>query len=169
MPTNRRKTPRKQRRPRQRHGFPVAPERASSSERGKPFPKGNKLGLPTQFKAGASGNPGGVPKSVLEFRELMQMRTEAAISRLDDVLEHGTEEGVIKASREVLANAWGRPPQAIEVGGPGGGPVRVTYDDVRTKLTDLAKKAEERKAHEAEAAAEDAGADAADDDSTDSD
>lgn len=160
MPKNRNR-PRKRKSPKQRHGFPPAPERASSP-RGQPFPKGNDLGLPTRFEPGKSGNPGGVPKDVREFRELMRMRTATSLARLDDLLEHGSEEGLIKAIREVNAYAWPRMPTSVELGGPDGGPVRVTYDDVRTKLTDLAKKAEERRAQEAEAA--EAESDAADDD-----
>lgn len=140
MPTNRRKTPRKQRRPRQRHGVPPAPDRASKP-RGKPFEEGNASGYEKRFPKGVSGNPGGVPKDVREFREACQQRLGKALTRMDDVLDHGSEEGILKAFRELSANGYGRPPQPVELGGPGGGPVRVTYDDVRLKLNDLTAKA----------------------------
>lgn len=161
MATNR-KRPRKRASPKTRHGFPPAPapERASSP-RGVPFPRGNKLGLPTQFKPGQTGNPGGVPKDLREFRELYRARALMALSRIDDMLEHGSEEGVIKAIREVNANAW---PRSLEVTGADGGPVRITYDDVRLKLNDLAQKALEKR--EAEQAAAD-GDDGTGDDPTD--
>ncbi len=141
MPTNRRKTPRKQRRPRQRHGFPVAPERASPSERGRPFPVGNKLGLPTQYKPGASGNPGGVPKDVREYRELMRMRVPAMLGRLDDLLAHGTEEGLKFAIREVNVNSFPKPATSIELAGPDGGAIPIkaelTSDEKRKRAEAL--------------------------------
>lgn len=61
-----------------------------------------------------------------------------ALERIDDVLDHGSEEGIIKASREIFAHGWGRPTQPLEHGGPGGGPIKHTFDDVRRKLTELA-------------------------------
>lgn len=141
MPTNRRKTPRKQRRPRQRHGAPPAPERASSSERGKPFPKGNNLGLPTRFAPGKSGNPGGVPKDVAEYRALMRARVGVMLERLDDLLEHGTEDGLKFAIREVNTNAFPRPVQSIELAGPDGGAIPVkavlTSEEKRARAAEL--------------------------------
>ncbi len=139
MPKNRNR-PRKRRSPSQRHGFPPAPERASSP-RGEPFPKGNSFGLATRFPAGKSGNAGGVPKTVQEFRDLMRLRVEKALDRLDDVLDHGTEDGVIKGIRETFADAFPRPVQAIELAGPDGGaiPVKValTSDEKRKRAEAL--------------------------------
>ena len=141
MPTNRRKTPRKLAKPKTRHGAPVAPDRASKSERGKPFPVGNKLGLPTQYKPGKTGNAGGVPKDVREYRELMRQRIPTMLARLDDVFDHGTEEGVIKAIREVNANAFPKPVQSIELAGPDGGAIPVkavmTSDEKRKRAAAL--------------------------------
>jgi hypothetical protein len=142
--------PRRSREPQRRRGDPkkladvippppAAPERASNGVRGRPFPKGNGLGR--KFPKGVSGNPGGIPKDVQQFRELLQTRTLVGLARMDDILTHGTEEGIIKAVREIWANAWGRPSQPTEVSGPGGGPVRVKYDDVRQKLSQMATEA----------------------------
>jgi len=139
MPKNRNR-PRKRKSPKKRHGFPPAPERASSA-RGQPFPKGNDLGLATQYKPGKTGNAGGVPKDVREYRELMRQRIPTMLARLDDVFDHGTEEGVIKAIREVNANAFPKPVQSIELGGPDGGPIPVkaimTSDEKRKRTEAL--------------------------------
>lgn len=138
MPKNRNR-PRKRNSPRERHGFPPAPERASSP-RGQPFPKGNTLGLPTRFEPGKSANPGGVPKDVREYRELMRARIPVMLARLDDVLEHGTEEGLKFAIREVNANAFPKPVQSIELAGPDGGaiPVKaVMTSDEKRKRTEV--------------------------------
>lgn len=143
MPKNRNR-PRKRRSPKVRHGFPPAPERPSSP-RGQPFPRGNEIGLPTRYQAGQTGNAGGVPKDVAEYRELMRARIPTMLARLDDVFDHGTEEGVIKAIREVNANAFPRPAQAIELGGPGGGPIAIkaelTSDEKRARAAALIAKA----------------------------
>lgn len=104
--------------------------------RGRAFPKGNSFGAATRFKPGQTGNPGGIPKTLKEFREAVRDRAMVALDRIDDVLDHGSEEGIIKASREVFAYAWGRPTQPI--GGDGGGPVKLTFDDVRRRLTEIA-------------------------------
>jgi len=130
------------RRPRK---HPAAPDSASkprkAAPRGAPFPTGNKLGLPTQFKPGQTGNPGGVPKDVTEYRNLIRRRIPVMLARLDDVLHHGTEEGIIKAIREVNANAFPKPVQSIELGGPDGGPIPfktvLTSDEKRKRAEAL--------------------------------
>ncbi len=140
MPKNRNR-PRKRKSPKKRHGFPPAPERPSSSPRGEPFPKGNVLGLATRFEPGKTGNPGGVPKDVAEYRALMRMRIATSMARLDDLLDHGTEDGVKFAIREVNQNSFPRPTQSIELGGPGGGPIPVravmTSDEKRKRAEAL--------------------------------
>lgn len=99
------------------------------------------MGLPTRFQRGKSGNPGGVPKDVAEYRALMRMRVPAMLERLDDVLDHGTEEGVIRAIREVNANAFPKPAQAIELAGPDGGAIAIkaelTSDEKRKRTETL--------------------------------
>lgn len=146
MPKNRNR-PRKRPSPKKRHGFPPAPERPSS-ERGKPFPKGNTIGLPTRFQPGKSPNPGGVPKDVKEFRALMQLRTEVSLQRVDDILDHGTERGIIEVSKEVWANGWGKPTVRIEQSGPAGGPIEVkavlTSDERRARAAALIAQAAAR-------------------------
>jgi len=168
MPKNRNR-PRKRKSPKTRHGFPPAPERPSSP-RGAPFPKGNELGHATRFKAGKTGNPGGVPKTVQEFRELVRQRTMTALDRLDDLLDHGSEEGVVKGIRETFAQGWPKP-TIIELGGPGGGPVNIkaelTSDEKRARAAALVAKATAMAA--ALPPADETPADDEDDDSDDAD
>jgi hypothetical protein len=136
---------------------PVAPDSVSSvagaaaepppvaAPRGRPFPRGNDVAKRYWFKPGQSGNPGGVPATVQEFREEVRKRTMAVLDRLDDVLDHGTEEGIIRASRELFANAWSKPTLRVEASGPGGGPIAIktvlTSDERRARAAALLAKA----------------------------
>lgn len=117
-----------------------APQRPSGgASRGRPFPRGNPIGKDTRFQLGESGNPGGIPKTVHQFRELLRARTIHALHRIDDILDHGTEEGIIKAVREVWQNGWGRAP--LPITGETGGPVKITYDDVRKRVSAAVERA----------------------------
>lgn len=130
-----------------RRGHLAAPDRATrpakAKPRGAPFPKGNKLGLATRYQAGASwtGNAGGIPKDVREYRELIRLRVPVMLGRLDDLLHHGTEDGVKFAIREVNLNAFPRPVQAIELAGPDGGAIAIkaelTSDEKRKRAAAL--------------------------------
>lgn len=127
----------KKRQPPKRRGRNTPPP-PKARPRGKLFPKGNSFGAATRFKPGQTGNAGGVPKSVQEFRERVRLRTERILDRYDDVIEHGSEQGILKAGDTLLAHGWGRPSQPHEHAGAGGGPIVHTFADVRRKLADLA-------------------------------
>jgi hypothetical protein len=126
-------------------------------------PKGKRRRGPGRpFPPGVSGNPKGRPKTNQEFVDIAREGEEALLQKLYLIGLQRSDSTAVRAIELRLAYARGRPKVIAELTGPDGGPLRINYDDVRTKLTDLAKKAEERRAQEVEAAA--AESDAADDD-----
>lgn len=90
---------------------------------------------------GVSGNPGGRPKGLAEHREQCRDLSADVRDRFHEILAKGADKDAIAAGREIWANGWGKPAQRVEVSAPGGGAVKVTYDDVREKLTGMATKA----------------------------
>ncbi len=112
------------------------PQNRPKPKRPPPNPTGRtKSGaLPrTVFKPGKSGNPGGRPKDLPEFRkQVREMGTEVALQRLvhNVVLAPAMEAN--KACEILLAYGWGRPSVAVEVSGPNGGPVEVS--DARDRV-----------------------------------
>lgn len=82
---------------------------------GRPWPKG------------VSGNPGGRPREVGHVRELARQHTAEAIQTLAMVMRDPDQPGRarVAAAEALLDRGWGRPPQATEVSGPGGGPIWV--------------------------------------------
>lgn len=81
----------------------------------------------TSFKPGQSGNPGGRPKGLGEFREMMRERlTEKAVAALERHLARGVVGAdAVRSAVEALAFAWGRPAQAVEMSGPEGAAIPV--------------------------------------------
>lgn len=113
--------------------------RRKQGPRGKPFPRGNDAGK--KFQPGETGNPGGRPRRTMaEFREMFSEGTEQVLRALRAGavvgLARGTTAGVA-AAHEFLDRMWGRAPQPIT--GGDGGPVKVTYELVRSKLEEIAK------------------------------
>lgn len=81
----------------------------------------------TAWKPGQSGNPSGRPKLLEQVRDLARTHTEDAIKTLADLMNDPTERGVVRvaAAEALLDRAWGRPTQAVEASGPGGGPLQL--------------------------------------------
>lgn len=77
----------------------------------KPGQSGNPA---TQFKPGQSGNPGGRrkdPEKFAAFRDLMRSYSPLAAERLRERAEAGD----MRAIELILAYAWGKPPQTVDV------------------------------------------------------
>lgn len=82
----------------------------------------------TSWKEGQSGNPGGRPKGLSQFRELVRerltMKALAAIERhLGDEKNKLMGPDVIRAAVEAWSFGWGKPSQPVEVSGAGGSPI----------------------------------------------
>ena len=73
----------------------------STKQRGRPFQKGK------------SGNPGGRPGQLGEFREMCRTHTAAAVTALVEALSVGGTESV-SAARVLLEYGWGKPAAAPE-------------------------------------------------------
>jgi len=89
-----------------------------------------------RFLPGQSGNPGGRPKEYRDFVELCrEVGSPAAFAALIRELGCKDERARVTAALGILAYAWGRPRQAIELTGKDGGPVEV--NDARARLAAL--------------------------------
>jgi len=101
---------------------------------GKPRGKGGRkpgpqTRLPQTFKPGQSGNPGGRPAGLSEYRALCREKSEEVLEKVmkafgrlrsaQDILEMGTP-----LFRVLAEHGWGKPTQAVHVSDPGGGPVQ---------------------------------------------
>lgn len=74
---------------------------------------------PYQFKPGQSGNPGGKPKGMGKFRELCRSYMEEAVEAIVELARKKKTPPSIKlaAWQYLLDQGWGKPRQAVEVGG----------------------------------------------------
>ena len=113
----------------------------------------------TPYKPGQSGNPNGRPKGAKDGivaclrRELKKRAPDKALKRLEEmglnlrgktnahviaaILTTASTEGREKALRMVLEYTEPKPRQALELTGADGGPVQVTVEDARARLTTL--------------------------------
>lgn len=83
----------------------VQPPPERQRPRGRPWPKG------------VSGNPSGLPKAIVEVRALAREHTADAIAALVSALDDASGAVRVRAAEALLDRAWGRPTQAIDVGG----------------------------------------------------
>lgn len=73
------------------------------------------------FQPGQSGNPGGQPKGLSEFKQAMRDLSPRAVDLIKAALESGEPEREQWAVDQVLNRAWGKPAQAV-TGEGGEGP-----------------------------------------------
>ena len=93
--------------------------KAKSENRPKQTKAGKRKAPRTAWKKGQSGNPGGRPKEVAEVRELSRQYTDEAIQTLVTLMQSAKVERTrLAAASELLDRGYGRPPQAIDLGGP---------------------------------------------------
>lgn len=97
--------------------------------------RGRPENLRPPWKKGESGNPGGRPKKTLltdAYRAVLEKpypgdkegRTYAEVIA-ERVAKEAAKKGSVHAASEIADRTEGRPPQALEVGGPGGGAIDV--------------------------------------------
>ena len=121
--------------------------KAKPENRPKQTGPGKRKAPRTAWKKGQSGNPGGRPKEVAEVRGLARQYTDEAIQTLVTLMQSAKLERTrLAAASELLDRGYGRPPQAIDLGGP----IQiVSYDSERLsklsnedlrKLDELTKK-----------------------------
>lgn len=79
------------------------------------------------FKKGTSGNPGGLTSKDVKLRqtirELAGKYAPRAIERLKELMED--PDCGAQACKEILDRSVGKPAQAVELSGEGGGPLEV--------------------------------------------
>lgn len=76
------------------------------------------------FTKGRSGNPGGRPKAEGEVRDLARKYTKDAIERLVHWMKSENAKASVVASQALLDRGYGKPGQAVELTGKGGGPLQ---------------------------------------------
>lgn len=90
--------------------------------RGKPFPKGHKLG--NRFPKGVSGNPGGRPKFkilseaykvVLEHDNAKPFKPQTNAEAIAEKMAAEARKGKVNAASELADRTEGKPRQAYEV------------------------------------------------------
>lgn len=93
---------------------------------------GKQRGAPHRFQPGQSGNPGGRPKRSAIRDFFAQATKEGEPTRLERVLTSLYTTAIDRSHRDhmhacelVTAYCFGRPVQAVEVAGEGGGPLSV--------------------------------------------
>lgn len=77
------------------------------------------------FVKGQSGNPGGRVKQDVNVRDMCRAHTAMAVKTLVEIAENpdAPPSARTTAAQYLLDRGWGRPAQAVEVTGEGGGPV----------------------------------------------
>lgn len=118
---------------------PAAPENRKVTRRSR-----GTRGARGRFAKGTSGNPGGRPKLLAELKEKIQARGDELVDKLFAiafeqpkarkvgrrvVLDGASPKERVMAIEKLLAYGYGKPVQAVELSGPGGGPVRTSAID----------------------------------------
>lgn len=79
--------------------------------------KPHKAGPGRPFKKGQSGNPGGLPKTVAEVRQVARQWTTAAIDTLVEVMQDKSAPAAsrVMAASTILDRGHGKAPQHVSV------------------------------------------------------
>jgi hypothetical protein len=81
---------------------------------------------------GKAGRPkGSLNRATAEVKKAAQKYTKNAVKTLLEIMEKGENESArVSAAREILDRGYGKPMQAVEHTGEGGGPVaiRVSFE-----------------------------------------
>lgn len=79
-------------------------------------------------RPGAGRKPGKVSKAKLDIAEKAKTHGAAALAVLYEVMKDGQapHSARVSAANAILDRGYGKPMQAVEVGGEGGGPLAVT-------------------------------------------
>jgi hypothetical protein len=98
------------------------------------------------FRRGVSGNPGGRPAAYKEFVELAR---EVGAPTAFDALVWEIEQGDfaparVKAAETLLAYAWGKPTQAVELTGKDGSPLGISDEERAARIAAIIQSALER-------------------------
>lgn len=69
------------------------------------------------FQPGVSGNPSGRPKENNEVKALARANAPQAMQTLIDIMTNGEPKLALQAANAVLDRAYGKPAQAVQLGG----------------------------------------------------
>lgn len=90
-----------------------------------------------KFVKGQSGNPGGRKKEPREVQDALKALCPAAVERIKKAISDPLDREGVKAAFGVLERVYGKPKQAVEIAGEGGGPVQFkgTIEIVRKAIS----------------------------------
>lgn len=88
------------------------------------------------FKKGQSGNPGGRPKLITEFRQACQEEWRSVFETWKQIMnnEGADQFARIAAAKEIAAYGFGKPSQAVAIEDPDGA-VHTLADVIRRGIT----------------------------------
>ena len=79
------------------------------------------------FQKGQSGNPGGRPKEDAEVKALARAAGPEAIEKLVALMRGDESRTALAAAQALLDRGYGKPSQAVEMSGPEGEPLVVSW------------------------------------------
>lgn len=79
------------------------------------------------FQKGISGNPGGRPKEDAEVKALARSCGPEAIQKLVELMRGDDRRTALAAALALLDRGFGKPSQAVEMSGPDGEPLVVSW------------------------------------------
>jgi hypothetical protein len=79
------------------------------------------------FVPGQSGNPGGRPKEDSEVKALARTAGPEAVQKLVELMRGDDRRTALAAAQALLDRGFGKPSQAVEMSGPDGEPLVVSW------------------------------------------
>jgi hypothetical protein len=79
------------------------------------------------FQKGQSGNPGGRPKEDAEVKALARSAGPEAIEKLVELMRGDEARTALAAAQALLDRGFGKPGQSVELSGPDGKPLTVSW------------------------------------------